>query len=258
MFKKILIVYSEKLSNKHLETIEKVKKIFEGKDAIIKSMELSKEDFADVDLVITIGGDGAFIRAARFIEGSFIIGINSEPETSEGELTSIKEDELGFLNKVLEGDFNTKELDRIQIKINDKLIENCALNEVYFGSSSQFHTSRYIIKFNNNEEEQRSSGVLIATSSGSKAWYRSAGGKLFKEKVLKFLVRELYFGERLYKPRIIQGTIDIGGMEFINKRYNGGIIAIDSNLVYNLNFNDKVGLSLSNKPLRVIVKYTKP
>ena len=90
--------------------------------------------------------------------------------------------------------------------MNNKLIKELALNEVYIGAKSQFHTSRYTIKLNGDGEEQRSSGVLIVTGSGSNAWYKSAGGEPFpcEEKKLKFLVREPY-QKRVFKPKILCG-----------------------------------------------------
>jgi NAD kinase len=104
MFKKILIVYSEKLTNKHLETLEKVKNLVNGMNCLItKSHELNEVYFEGIDLVITIGGDGTFIRAATFLKDSLILGINSEPEYSEGALTSIKENELDLLKEILDG-----------------------------------------------------------------------------------------------------------------------------------------------------------
>jgi len=259
MFKKILIVYSEKLTKKHLETVEKVKKMLNEKICCeVRADHLAEENFKDIDLVITIGGDGAFIRASQFLENQLIIGINSEPEFSEGALTSIDETELDFLNKILEGKYNILKRERIKVKLNNKELKELALNEIYVGSAAQFHTSRYLIKFNGKEEEQRSSGVLITTSCGSNAWFKSAGGTPFNEKdKLKFLVREPYFGNKVFKPKILTGEIKKGEkIEFEGKRHNGGIVAINADKIYDFNLNDKVEVELSDRPLNVIVKNT--
>src|SRR3989304_5997913 len=98
MFNKILVAYSEKETPTHLKAIEKVRDILlkeNKKFSFVMANELKASDFEDIDLVITIGGDGTFIRAASFISSQLILGINSEPDSSEGALTSIKESELG-------------------------------------------------------------------------------------------------------------------------------------------------------------------
>ena len=93
----------------------------------------------------------------------------------------------------------------------------------------------------------------IVTSSGSNAWYKSAGGKPFPEQdILKFLVREPFSG-RIFKPKILVGEIKPREkISFESKRYAGGVIALDSDAVYEFNNNDKAEIQLSDKPLNVI------
>lgn len=253
-FQNILIVYSEKITEKHLKTIESVKQIVGG-HKIVRADQLTDENFNQIDLVITIGGDGAFSRAANFIEGDIsIIGINSEPESSEGALLSLHENEIEKLKEIIQGKFNFILRERLDVKINGKLLRPAA--EAYFGSLYQYHTSRYLIDFNNKKEEQRSSGVLVTTGTGSSAWYKSIGGKPFpySEKKLKFIVREPYFGDRIFKPTILEGEIEINPLILECKRYGNTVVVLDSNIVYNLNFGDKVEILPSNKQLKVIVK----
>ncbi|MFH1248628.1 MAG: NAD(+)/NADH kinase [archaeon] len=257
MFNKILVTYNEKLSDKHLRTLENVKGILKGTNfSLAKSHHLNAELFNGVDLVITIGGDGTFIRSASFIEDALILGINSEPELSEGALTTIMENEVDFLKGVLEGRFNIEERERICVKLNGKILDKPALNEVYVGTESQFHTSRYVIEYRSVKEEQRSSGVLICTGIGSGAWYKSAGGIPFSknEKKLKFIVREPYFG-RVYKPKILHGEIPKNEkILFECKRDYGGALSIDSNYSFPLKKGDIAEVSILNKPLRVVKK----
>jgi NAD kinase len=219
---------------------------------------LSREDFDSIDLVITIGGDGVLIKTASFIKNQPILGINSEPEYSEGALTSIHDSEIEELKQILNGNYKIKELERIEVILNNKNV-GLAINEVYIGSSIQFHTSRYVISFKDKKEEQRSSGVLITTSSGSHAWYKSAGGVPFEDKnKLKFIIREAYIGKRVFKPTLLSGEINPGdAIKIEGKRHGGGIIAVDSDSVFDFNNNDKAEIKLSNNYLRVLVKNPK-
>lgn len=257
MFNNILIVYKENPTKKHLETVEKVKAILNAKNPeLIKTNEIKEENFKGKDLIITIGGDGTFIKAASFIKEQLILGINSEPEFSEGALTSIMESEIDFIKEILKGNFKIKKLSRIKITKDKKELKEVALNEVYIGTQNQFDTSRYEIKFKNCKEEQRSSGILIATPSGSTAWYKSAGGKPFKNEtnILRFIVREPFIG-RLFQPEILSGEIKNNEKLIIeSKRINGGILAIDSNTVYPFNLGEKIEIEISDKQLNIIAR----
>ncbi len=257
MLKKILICYSEKISASHADTVSRAANILKGRGVrIAKSRELDDGFFAGVDLVITIGGDGAVIRAAAFMRGILLLGINSEPGMSEGALTGMNDSELDFLNEVLKGNFNTVKRQRAEVVLNGRVIGYPALNEVYAGAENQFHTSRYIIKFKNDKEEHRSSGVLVSTGSGSNAWYMAAGGKPFgcEEKKLAFVVREPFRG-RLFKARITRGEVaKKESVVFESRRDEGGIIALDANLVYPFNEGDSALVRLSDNPLETVVK----
>ena len=256
MFEKILVAYSEKISRNHVDTVSRVSGILDGRDVkIVKSRELDETFFSGVDLVITIGGDGAVIRAAAFIRECPLLGINSEPEMSEGALTGIMDRDLGFLEDVLRGNFKTLNRQRAEIVINGRVIPYPALNEVYAGAENQFHTSRYIIRYRGGEEEHRSSGVLVATGSGSNAWYMAAGRKPFgcEEERLEFVVREPFRG-RLFNAGITCGEV-LKGEEIIfeSRRDDGGIIALDANMVYDFNYGETALVRLSDAPLKTIV-----
>lgn len=255
MLKNIILVYKKNLDNHLFEKINLIKKYFpESNFLALEYSSIKKEILKEAELVLTLGGDGTFVKAAHLIEDSFILGINSNPEKSEGALTSISINEIKKLEKLKEKKFKTIERQRADIVLNKKILDERAINEVYIGVASQFHSSRYKIKFKHKEEEQRSSGIIVSTGTGSEAWFLSAGGKPFHyaEKKLRFIVREPYFGKRVFKPTLIEGEI-LEGEELIieSTREHGGIIAINDS-VYSFNTGDYASIKLSEKPLRVI------
>ncbi len=259
-FNKILVVCHEKQTPNHVSTVERTLDIIRGinpNPCCINFNELHDDHFKDKDLVITIGGDGTFIRTTHFLRGDTpIFGINSEPETSNGGLTTLNRHDIEELRDILNGKFKIIKKPRARAIRNGELIKELALNEVYVGATNQFHTSRYIIRHKGKEEEHRSSGVLIVTGSGSHAWYKSAGGKPFNHdsKKLKFLVREPFIC-RLFNPKITRGEISEGEkIIFKSKRKDGGIISIDSWPAYDFNEGDVVEIRLSSQPLNVIAK----
>ncbi len=255
-FRNILAVYSEKVSETHLSTVNQIQQIIENDEDrecfSVEAKDLQNSVFENIDLVITVGGDGTFIRAASYLKQTPIIGINSESDKSEGYLTSINENQLDKLKEVLSGNYKINEKSRIKVIRNNVELDKLALNDVYIGSKNQFHTSKYIIKLNKTEEEHRSSGILISTPSGSTAWYESAGGKPFKEKILKFLVREPYFG-RLFKPNILRGEINGKNLVVMSKMFNNsGAIVLDSDSIYEFNHGDLAELEFG-KELNILI-----
>ncbi len=253
-FKKIIILLKNGLELDS-DVIDFIHDNAKGSDVrIIAFNDLKKEDL-DADLIITLGGDGTFVRAANLIEDSLILGINANPDESEGALTSINIEDLDKLKEILKGKFDIVIKHRAVVKLNGKLLNEYAINEVYLGALSQFHSSRYKIRYNGDEEEHRSSGVIVSTGTGSKAWYVSAGGKPFMhdEEKLAFVVREPYVGERIFKPKILNGDILKGEKIIIeSKRDFGGILAINDS-TYDFNIGDVAEIELSDKPLKVVV-----
>jgi NAD kinase len=258
VFNKALVVYSDKMTKNHLECLENVKNILDLKKLnydLVGLHELDEKNFTDSDLIVSVGGDGTFVKAAGLIKDQTIVGINSDPDTSEGLLKSIFAHEIEKLNDVLDGEYKIIKRERAVVFINGKRAKELVVNVVFVGASSQFHCSRYIINFRGQKEEHRSSGVIISTGTGSTAWHQSAGGEVFgyNEKKLRFLVREPYRGKRLFLPKILSGEIsEDESIEIISMRDFKGVVAIDDS-VYKLNKGDKVEIKLSSEPLKVIV-----
>lgn len=249
---KILIVHRDKIFNensiiKEFPTL-KITKIWKN---IISKKHLDK-----VDLVISIGGDGTFLSAAHFLDTTPILGVNSDTKRSEGALTTIENSQLNKkIRQILKNKTRIKEYTRERVTIyqKNKVVETeNALNEVFFGNINPHHTTNYEIKYKNKAENQRSSGIVIATGTGSTAWYHTAGGFPFsrEKKQLKFRIRELY-KRKIHRPTIKKGKIRLGQKLTIVSKMNHAIIAIDSIRTYAISKNDKIEISIG-KPLRVI------
>jgi hypothetical protein len=259
-FEKYTIVYKESAENtakdlaKHIEAYVNNSTVGIMPIHTIDIPLLNKSD-----LVITLGGDGTFVESANRIEDTYILGINANPDTSEGALTSIDVEEIGELDKILDGNYNVKTRQRADVIRNGVILPERSTNETYVGAKSRFHASRYILKYKNCAEEQRSSGVIVSSGTGSKAWFKSAGGKEFGsgEEKLSFIVSEPYYGKRIYCPSTFGGEIlSDEKIEIESTRDFGGILAIGFK-TYEFNRGDIVQIKLSDKPLKVLERLTK-
>jgi NAD kinase len=254
----IVLVCKDNLNDDSL--IEKIKAICSPRKLfVVPYSETDSSVLESSDLVITLGGDGTFIRAANLITRPLILGINSNPSFSEGALTQIDAtSDLSKLKLVLEGHYEIIKRTRIATSINGRTLPEMATNEVYIGTELQFHTSRYCIEFEGFSEEHRSSGIIISTGTGSTSWFSSVGGKKFgiSDKLLKFVVREPYIGSKVFLPKLLSGDIS-ENKELIIKctRESGSIIAIND-VAYKFNSGDVAKISISSSPLNCVVPKT--
>ncbi|MDO5734505.1 MAG: NAD(+)/NADH kinase [Eubacteriales bacterium] len=160
-----------------------------GGEALISSRELAAAlactsgDYADCDLLISLGGDGTFL-AMTHLQGAEqipMIGINLgsvgflpiiEPENLDRDLTAI-----------LQGEYSIEERMRLQYSIHKKSGEvrdsGMALNDVvvHRGASRSILTLDLWI---NEDEVERvpGDGLIVATPTGSTAYTLSAGGPI--------------------------------------------------------------------------------
>mmetsp|Transcript_41100 Transcript_41100/g.39620 ORF Transcript_41100/g.39620 Transcript_41100/m.39620 type:complete len:87 (+) Transcript_41100:118-378(+) len=80
-----------------------------------KDLELQQEDINDKDLLITLGGDGTYLRCASVIQTREIpiLGINTDPGRSIGHLC----------NASIHNEEKTEQIDRIFRKLENKEFE---------------------------------------------------------------------------------------------------------------------------------------
>ncbi len=194
---------------------------------------LSASRLRGYDLIITVGGDGTFLRTAQYVKSQPILCVASSLKKNEGFFSRASKDDFAKkLKLVLEGKHKIIKLNRLEPVISRKgkkeRIES-AVNEVFIGNSRPYLTSRYVLQIGKKKELQKSSGIIIATAAGSSAWARSAGGKKlpFTSRKIQYVVREPYSG-RLTRPKMVKGILPEGTKIEIKSLDWHGIAAVDS------------------------------
>lgn len=249
----VLVIYIKE-NNGTLARVRAILKKYNINYKAIERGKLRSNDFKKKDLVIVIGGDGTFLKAALFVKDkTAVLGINSNKAKKEGFfMKANKKDFEKKLKKIIKNKYKLIKLTRLQARINNKLIKDLALNEFYVGCNKPYDVFRYKIKVNNKEELQKSSGVLISTASGSGAWLKSAGGKKMdlKSKNIQFIVREPYHGTITCNYSLLKGMTK--EITIIPEIKDCIIIADSTGKEYALKKIDKVKILVSNKPLNFI------
>lgn len=229
--------------------IQKIIKETGFKAVYIWKNKIKKDDLRNIDIVISIGGDGTVLSASHYLSDKPLLAVNHTPKTSEGVLTTHDISELKNKLKKIHKGFKTEKLERIQVSVNGKILPLLALNEVFIANSKAYFMSKYKIRFRNREEIQRSSGVIFSTGTGSTAWFKSSGGIPFspQSRFIKMITREPYI-RRLLKFSMKKLKIkEKEHIEIIPLTLS--VLAIDSIREIKLNKKDRIRIEISKHPL---------
>ncbi|MBM4356640.1 MAG: NAD(+)/NADH kinase [Deltaproteobacteria bacterium] len=179
----------------HVATLMDIKRVLAEAGVEVVTLRRKTFDDRDLDLVVTVGGDGTMLRASHSVRRAPILAINSAPSYSVGFFCGATcATATEALRKALEGKLRGVVLTRMQVRLNGKVVSSRVLNDALFCHKSPAATARYIVEHRGVVEEQKSSGFWIGPAAGSTAAQRSAGGKVLPltSTDLQLVVREPY------------------------------------------------------------------
>lgn len=137
--------------------------------ASIVRADLPRFLFGPEDVVIAVGQDGLVANVAKYLSGQPVIGVNPDPRSYEGILVPHPPDAVAdLLSGVPRGRPRIESRTMVEARFDDgqKLL---ALNEVFIGHRSH-QSARYRLRFRGAEERHSSSGLIVATGTGSTGW----------------------------------------------------------------------------------------
>ncbi|OGX06869.1 MAG: hypothetical protein A2Z88_05505 [Omnitrophica WOR_2 bacterium GWA2_47_8] len=221
----------------------------------IKSNRGQNINYAQFDLVITVGGDGTFLEAARNATKQLVLGVNSSPKWSVGKFCVATAKEFPILiKKVKAGKFKVRKINRLQVKGLKKIEGVNVLNDVLIAHHNPAAMSRYCLSINGITEEQKSSGIWISTAAGTTGAIHSAGGKVLPDTSLKFqyFCREPYYGKR-NSYRLIKGILAPNQVIKVTSLMREGMVFLDGSRLQSLfHFGQTITIKRSPHPLKII------
>jgi NAD+ kinase len=261
----------------HVETIEEVRKVFSGLDAIVAWHDWAPGFRVDggCDLIVTVGGDGTVLAASHGVgPGIPLLGVNSAPNHSVGFFCAAKKGSVReALALALADRLPRAELTRMRVELNERVLHERVLNEALFCHASPAATSRYILRLTRRgsgkpgdamecfaQEEQKSSGVLVGPAAGSTAAQQSAGGHVLplSSRKLQYVVREPY-RPRADAMRLALGQVDENEAVVLKSQMREARVFLDGDrIVHELGIGDVVTMERSEEPLVVLGLTTHP
>ncbi|MDP3723751.1 MAG: NAD(+)/NADH kinase [Candidatus Omnitrophota bacterium] len=207
-------------------------------------------------LVVSVGGDGTFLQAARSVRQTPILGVNSDPVRSEAVFCAATRQTFARLcAQALEGRLPELRLARLEVTLNGRMLSPRALNDVLVVHDDPATMSRYRLRIGRREEIQKSSGLWVATAAGSSSAVWAAGGiKLpWSATTFQYRPRELYHG-RLSRCRLTGGLLGPQACVRVTWLMRRGSAFLDGpHVTVPLRFADELGIRRSSADsLRVL------
>ncbi len=134
----------------------------------------------DVDLLISVGGDGTILKSVKRYLNTPILGVNVG---TVGYLNEILPEEINLIPDIIEN-HTIEERSMISCKIGNKILE--ALNDIVIRTEAATRVSQVKVEISDKEQIVSGDGVIITTPTGSTAYSFSAGGPVIKSNSQEF------------------------------------------------------------------------
>jgi NAD kinase len=223
--------------------------------------DLDRFLFEPDDTVVIVGQDGLVANVAKYLDGQPVIGINPDPVQYDGVLVRHEPAALGdLLGPAIKRSSPMESRTMVSARLGDGQ-SLLALNEVFVGACTH-QSARYRLSFKGHQERHSSSGIIVATGTGSTGWAKSISReRRTKMKLpqpcdprLAFFVREAF-------PSIATGTDVTQGalgqadrLIVISEMNEGGVIFGDGIEADHLSFDWGVTaeVSIADKHLHLV------
>jgi NAD+ kinase len=234
---------------RHLKSVNKVLSTLqiEGyKIILVNGPELDFKITSTTKMVITVGGDGTLLAASHKVPADIpILGVNSDPKTSVGYLCSTTADNLGYWLKDRNFKSFYKQVTRMQVLLDGRILSNRVLNEALFSHACPAAMTKFVL----GTERFNCSGIWVGTGAGSTGVMKSAGGIAYEPeaKILEAVIREPYnahpFYARSHSSRVFK----------LISKIDDGVLYLDGPfLKFPVSYQQRVDFRISLEPLTMI------
>ena len=211
-------------------------------------------DMKDMDMAFVLGGDGTFLRAARYFAplGVPLVGINLG---YLGYLTDVGSEEMQeILPRIVAGEYSLEERFMLSLAIrpnsgSEKTDYSPAINDVVIsrGEGGLLLSLRVFIN-GVFAYELRADGLIISTPSGSTAYALAAGGPIVSHDLNAVLLVPLCAHALTHRPLVVNADYAVS-VEIIKS--HAAVLHIDGQEGVELSAGDTIVVSRHVCPLRL-------
>ena len=199
-------------------------------------------DIADADMIVSLGGDGALLRASKIAidNDKKLLGINSG---RLGYLCAMKLEEIAEFNEIIDR-IVCKNRTLLSVYYDGKCYD--ALNDIIIAKKEFGKTVDLNVNVKDTIEYQlRADGLIVSTPTGSSAYNLSAGGPLIDLDTHAFALTPICTHNRDIYPHIINDDKVID----IQVNHDEAKIVVDGEDIGS--FKDTISIKKAEKQLKL-------
>lgn len=214
--------------------------------------DVFENELHDTEMIITIGGDGTLLRAARAVTDLDIsvLGVNMG---GKGFLAEIELSDISLIESVAEGMHkieNRMMLDAVVVRDGNPVYCDFALNDVVIKGDNKvidlalFGDGQQIMQFSGD-------GAVIATPTGSTAYSMAAGGPIVEPTTDNIIVTPVCAHALAAKSIVLASdrcvTVEVG-----QAKHNPAYMSVDGGKHITILCDDIIKINVSKRVTRLI------
>ncbi len=237
-----------------VEISEEVMEYLEGEEVVMEDMvapsfghEGVNIEEMEVDVLITVGGDGTILRALQKNEAP-VLGINAGVL---GFLTEIPKDGIEEgIDRVLGGDYRILERLRLKTTLEGKRYPD-ALNEAVVHTAHVAKIRHFRVYVDDELAfDVRADGVIVATPTGSTCYAMSVGAPIVDPRVKGLVIAPMAPFKFAARPFVVPSTSHIR-LELLRSR--PCVLVTDGQDEYPVEGNQTIEFTKSNNPAKFVM-----
>lgn len=211
-----------------------------------------EERWDDVDVVLTLGGDGTLLRGARMAGPRRVplVGCNLG---RLGFLTTGSLDELeGIVDRTVSGDFQLEERVALDVRVGRGGESYYALNDAVVHKTGFARLITMRVYLGGEEVGQYSGdGIVISTATGSTAYSLSAGGPIMHPSLDALLATPICPHTLAVRPLVIPGDSRVT-VEVVTEGDEETVVTVDGQVGSRMELGEEVEVQAAEEPLRLV------
>jgi NAD+ kinase len=207
------------------------------------------------DPIVTLGGDGTLIGAARYVRGRspLFVGVNFG---NLGFLTEVRPQELfSVLEQALENKVASAERVLLFVQVirdGSVIFESQAVNDAVVQKGARSPLPELDLSVNEHDVARiRADGIIIATPTGSTAYSLAAGGSIAHPSLSVFLVTPVCPHSLTNRPLILPGSSTVGVK--LPHFKDDAWVTIDGQVSQQLKSGDFVRVTQAKQTVRFVI-----
>ena len=227
-----------------------------AKSLNLKSSGLSHQEIVErADPIVTLGGDGTLIGAARYVKGKspLFVGVNFG---NLGFLTEVRPTEVfSVLEQALQNKVTSAERVLLFVQVirdGEVIFESQAVNDAGVQKGARSPLPELDLSVNEHDVARiRADGIIIATPTGSTAYSLAAGGSIAHPSLSVFLVTPVCPHSLTNRPLILPGSSTVGVK--LPHFKDDAWVTIDGQVSQQLKSGDFVRISQAKQTVRFVI-----